>query len=520
MLKKFILFSLFATACFADFVWSPPLDLPQSGTNAFGKVAVNDNMAIAVWASDDGSQHTVAATISNDGGTTWSGPITLSETTPGVNSSSPEVDINVNNEIVVCWKKDDGAGNIITQVIGSNNGGSSWAGPFDLNPTPPPAPNAQLARIAINDNGVAFCVWYNDNHLGLWNIEATYTNNIMAPWPPGALSVISDGVNNCNNPEITISSNANYMTACSWTNNGLGQVETRVFDSSLGIWVPPAPVAQGASSYASTIAINNSNNMIVTWMEPSGGFNVIRASTSTDGVVWVPSPSNPLSDPTEHSFYPSVALNSSGNAIVTWNRGPVPTSSIYGATSSDNGNNWTPWFPVSNIGSLCIYPHVKLNDAGEAVCIYQSGFSSVVHASTSLDSGATWTPQIDLSVPGGNTSVVDLAPNGNTVGIWHNGGLIQIAYSPFSPFSLSYTKATTKLLLQRDNTVELIWSPVSEAVLYRIYEDYPFQNYIYSGKNNYFVVHGLEKGETKKYYFSWIKSDGTESAAEEVVITY
>ena len=72
--------------------------------------------------------------------------------------------------------------------------------------------------------------------------------------------------------------------------------------------------------------------------------------------------------------------------------------------------------------------------------------------------------------------------------------------------------------MQSDHYNELIWSPISEAIAYKIYEGAPFQNLIYLGGNNYFVYHGLVKGETKKYYFTWIKSDGTESGAEEVII--
>jgi len=520
MLKKCMFFILFSSACFADFAWSPPLDPPQVNTNIYGRVAVNDNMSIAVWQSNDGAQDTVAAILSNDGGSTWSGPITLSETGPGVNSRNPEVVMNVNNEIVVCWRKVDAAGNNIAQVNCSNDGGSTWTGPITLNLLPS---MAQSVNVALSDLGVAVCVWHNNIPGPTWVVEASLTENIMS-WPaplPFPGNAISNPASNCTNADVCISSSGigNYFALCGWSNTSTGFVETTVYNKALGLWLGIVPHGAPTGSYAH-VAISNSNNMVFMWSDNSTGLNAINTSISSNGTVWLPI--GIISNPAESVGLSSAlsTINSSGQVIATWYRGPIMTQTIQVSYSTDNGNTWFSYFDVSNPNPITLYPKVALNDAGEAVCVFQSGFSSTVHTVTSLDGGANWLPQIDLSaVGGGSTAAVDIAPNGNTVAIWHDStGLIQLAYSPFSPFSLTYNKATTKLLLQRDHTNELIWSPISEAVIYKIYEDRPFQNLIYSGRDNYFVHHGQKKGEEKKYYFTWIKSDGTESAAEEVII--
>jgi hypothetical protein len=74
----------------------------------------------------------------------------------------------------------------------------------------------------------------------------------------------------------------------------------------------------GRSAFNPQVAVDGGGNAMFTWARLDGNFNLIEArSRSASGIL---RPFTTLSDPGQNAFLPQVAVDPTGDALVTWQR--------------------------------------------------------------------------------------------------------------------------------------------------------------------------------------------------------
>jgi len=91
-----------------------------------------------------------------------------------------------------------------------------------------------------------------------------------------------------------------------------------------GVWTNPSSLTDnispdGQGSYAPQVAMDNNGNAIITWKQYDGANDQIFKSEYRGGVWTNPSSlSDNISPAGQDAYYPQVAMDNKGNAIIVW----------------------------------------------------------------------------------------------------------------------------------------------------------------------------------------------------------
>jgi putative cell wall-binding protein len=115
--------------------WRSPVPISRDGQNAFSpQLLTAGSSTTVVWSRYDGAYYRVQASSSADGGVTWSEPVTLSN--PGRHASYPRL-VSDGSRIAVVWSANNGTptGNNWVEAASSSDGGTTWTRPVTLSDT-------------------------------------------------------------------------------------------------------------------------------------------------------------------------------------------------------------------------------------------------------------------------------------------------------------------------------------------------------------------------------------------------
>jgi hypothetical protein len=155
-------------------------------------------------------------------------------------------------------------------------------------------------------------------------------------------------------------------------------------------WSAPFQLSKdGQNAFTPRAAIDSSGNAVVAWnrLNDTGTTYIIQASIYTRSTNTL-SAIRTLSDPGNNSYTPAVSMNSSGNAVVVWYRQVTdPTNTLVTRpTIQAQLYKWSnaKWTATSNITKSTINsynPEVELDNNGKITLIYrQLGVNAISNA--------------------------------------------------------------------------------------------------------------------------------------------
>ena len=133
--------------------------------------------------------------------------------------------------------------------------------------------------------------------------------------------------------------------------------------------VPLSPVA--AKGGSPEIAVNDSGVAVAIWQSRYDGFSraVIESSVHPVGGSW--SAPSPLSASGGFGAQPDVAVDAAGNAVAVWQQ-DADTSTPFIEAATRVGGVWSAPVPISSTSHGAYVPKVAVDDAGNAVAIWNS----------------------------------------------------------------------------------------------------------------------------------------------------
>jgi len=370
--------------------WMHPLTLIDNmspdGQGVYDvSTAIDDQgNALVVWRQSDGTNSQIFKSEYTARG--WSHPADLFDniSPDGQDVECPSVAMNAAGDAVIAWSQHDGTH---LQIFVSQRESGIWTHPVDLTDSiSPPGKNASDVQVAIDDNGDAIVAWSqsdSSNQLqifkseyraGAWKHPTGLTDNISPDGQPvWPASVAMDNLGNA---------------IIAWPQKDGANWRIYLSEYRSGQWVDPtlleAISPAGENAWFPALAMDDAGNAIIAWPQFDGADLQIFMSEYRSG-LW----SHPMglldniSPDGEYTFDPTVAMDNNGNAIIAWYQSDGTHSQIF--MSEYRGGSWThpldlddnisPDPPSSSVPGANA-PHVAMGDNGEAVIVWRQSDGS------------------------------------------------------------------------------------------------------------------------------------------------
>jgi hypothetical protein len=336
-------------------------------------VAMSDSgSSIIAWHQKNASNYDQIFISTRDSGT-WTHPADLSDniSPDNTNASKPACAADNNGNRIVVWQQMNG-GN--TDIYMSEYRNGSWTHPssFAKNINPASAGDASNPRVTMDHAGNAYIIWEQSDGTDKNIYLSEYHNGSWTH--PSAISAFINpdhpSANDCSNPVISASSSG--LVTAGWIQKdsaGHSQVFIAQFNGTS--WSYPAGIHDFVSSSAENsfqLDIRQSDNPVVTlaWIETSGSVYRVRIKDFRNS-TWNSFFASPAGST---SYLPVIAMNQTGQTLVTWygfdssNRHQVFKADCFSANwslpSSGDDN-------ISPDGYSCSYPSAAMDSHGNAV---------------------------------------------------------------------------------------------------------------------------------------------------------
>ncbi len=360
--------------------WSSPFRLSYLGQNAFFPVIATDNNGntTALWSRANGTNYVIQAD-SKPSHQNWSAPLSISGTGPVHGDAvKPQIGVDPQGLHVAIWHKDNGINNVIQCAQKRGNG--AWDKPINLTTANPNGLGDINPQIAIDNNSNAIAVWINDSTLTLRGATRAASGKWSVPFD------ISAAGNLISSPTVGYDGKANVSVA--WTrHDGQTYIVQTASKSAKGIFSAPVNLSlPGQDAIQPQLAVDASGNKVVVWHRFDGTNTIVQASIQPVRGYW--SIPVDLSLPGQDASDPQVQIDGSGNIIVIWKRSDGSNFIIEATQSVIGSSSWTTPVALSNPGEDAMTPQLALSSTGNAVVAWQrsDGSNSIIQAAFGLTS--------------------------------------------------------------------------------------------------------------------------------------
>lgn len=385
--------------------WTTPVDLSAPGQNASIPRVATDPLgnAVAVWGRFNGTNLIIQASSLAYGGI-WSEPFNLSII--GRSATSPQVAVDPLGNAVAVWSRNDGSNGIIQ--ASTQNFGGNWSVPTNLSP---PGQTATNPQVIIDQNGNAVAIWERSNGMHLVIQASTLPRNGSWSTPvdislPGQEALL---------PQLTVNLSGNVLAVWKRFDGTHYLIESAALPYG-GKWSPPTILSlPGQNADKPQIALDAAGEAIALWSRYNGNKNVIQSCQSTFGGAWS-IPKN-LSSETINAQNPRINMAQGGKAtaIALWE--DTTNHEIQSMKMSQNA--WEEAIVVSNSSEFSTVPQVAMDFHGNAIAIWQNPIKKVIQAAA-LPFNGKWSLPEDLSESGQYAIApqIVLDSKGNGVAVW------------------------------------------------------------------------------------------------------
>lgn len=225
-------------------------------------------------------------------------------------------------------------------------------------------------------------------------------------------------------------------------------------------------------SYTPQVAVDSNGTIYVAWEDDTAAGSNVLLSRSTDGGATFSTPLN-LSNASNYSFNPRIAISSSGNVNVVWEYETSANTDIMFSRSTNAGVSFSAPIELSTDPGDSENPQVSSDTSGNIYVVWENDEGNLgVSFSRSSDGGATFSAPAVLSTntSGSYSPEIALGPTGNLGIVWEDAAQltsdISFSYSAdhgatFStPLSLSYhtgESASPQIAIDLTGNIDVVW---------------------------------------------------------------
>jgi hypothetical protein len=343
-------------------------------------------------------------------------------------SAAPVVAVDFSGNLHIVWY-DDTPGNYEIYYKKSADGGVTWTSVQRLTWT---SGQSAYPAIAVAFSSMLHVVW-GDNTPGNTEIYYKRSTDGGTTWTSAQRLTWTSS---SGYQAIAVDSSGNlHMVWESWVSAGGGRNEIYYKRSTDGgtTWTSAQRLTWTSSSIYPAIAIDSSGNLHVVWMDNTpGNYEIYYKKSADGGATWTSA--QRLTWTLGDSWYPAIAVDSSGNLHVVY-RGNTPGNyEIYYKKSADGGATWTSAQRLTWTSGNSWHPAIAVDSSGNLHVVwddYTPG-NYEIYYKKGTNGGATWTSAQRLTVSSGSSIIPDIAvdSSGNLHIVWYDDtpGNLEIYY--------------------------------------------------------------------------------------------
>jgi hypothetical protein len=357
-----------------------PIDISHGDASGSSPRIATDGAGdmVAVWREVDGDTSSIRAAFRPAGGA-WSPGEQISK--PAAATESPRLAMDKLGNAIAVWKRSAGHDSVIQAAI--RPAGGAWSDPEDLSAPADVAFNADVALKA----GHVTAVWtvLRDRQ----TVIETSSRAIDTTWR--VVQQLSGPVGNASTPMVAVDEQGGALATWRWSDGAflVVQAATR---SKEGLWsLPEVLSGPGRSASQPQIAMDADGNALVAWLRFNGSWTAAQVAHRSSNGTW--EPVHDLSERGGNARRLDLAMNSRGDAVVTWTQSQLQSSAdLWAAFRRAGSQNWTrgpvtdEWYGLD--------PHVALDEQGNATAVWAGSFTI---SASFKPSGEAWQPNYLLS---------------------------------------------------------------------------------------------------------------------------
>jgi hypothetical protein len=332
----------------------------------------------------------------------------------------PQIATGADGNAVAVWQRQIGGSRAIETSVHSAAGG--WSGPIRLSGE---AGNADRPQVVIDPSGTATAIWDHSN--GSFRVIEAATHPAGGSW--SAPSVLSDGTENAFFPQVAVDASGNLVATWETVTGVTSAIEAATRPAG-GSWSTATRLSDHEhEARQPRVAIDPSGNAVVTW-QLIENFAFVEVADHPAGGGW--SSARRLSGKGQNGSEPQVAIGLGGVAAVVWQAETIEGELIEAATRAPGG----PWSDPSGISQLgvvdaihdqdAIEPQIAADPTGGVVAVWArwDGAHMLIETAAHPE-GGPWSAASTLSNPGreGFVPQVVVDPSGNITAAWEGSDL-------------------------------------------------------------------------------------------------
>lgn len=351
--------------------WQPAvlLEFDDSGDAEMPDVGIDeDGNAFVIWVQSNGSRVSVWGNRCDPSGV-WEGP-SLLETNDTGNATDPALAVDPSGDAFAVWAQDGGR----PLSIWANRferASQKWGGATLIETDD--SSYARYPDVAIGGDGSAFAVWY------LWadDIYANRWDPVTRLW--GTATIIDQYPGYAWYCKVGVDAAGNALAAWTQTYNGAIILYARRYQASSRQWGTIVDLTNSGQgwAYGPDLAVDQSGNGIVVWHQWDDHSTGVWAKRFSPMTGWG---KNLLLETLDTpGYYPSVAMNPRGDAIVVWRQKGAVFYGIWANRYSAATGAWLGAELVArdDLGDG-MNPRIAIDSGGNGTVVWQ------------LDSGGIW----------------------------------------------------------------------------------------------------------------------------------
>jgi len=189
-------------------------------------------------------------------------------------------------------------------------------------------------------------------------------------------------------------------------------------------WTPAKRLTwTSGASYYPAVAVDSSGNVYVVWQDDTlGNFEIYHKNSTDGGTTWTQS--KRLSTTSGGSAYPTIAVDASGDLHAFWHDDTPGNSEIYYKKSSNGGATWTPSQRLTWTSGYSSCPVIAVDASGNLHVVWsdETPGNAEIYYVNSPDGGTTWATSKRLTWNAGASVYPAIAVDslGNPHVVWHD----------------------------------------------------------------------------------------------------
>ncbi len=393
-------------------------ELIDAGANNAGSPQVAfdaDGNAFAVWHQHDGTYMSIYANRYDAGTGLWKGAV---EIDAGANNAqNPQVAFDAGGNAIVVWRQFDGV-SVFNIYANRYEAGTGWTGAELIETGANSASDPHLA-VDANGNGVAVWEQYDGTYMSIY---ANRYDAKSGSWKGAEL--IDAGANNAGSPQVAVDVDGNafavwYQDDANWS------IYANRYDAETGLWGGAGLIDAGDThAYTPQVAFDASGNAFAVWHQYDGTYWSIYANRyDAQAGAWEGAGLIETGDNNADS--PQVAFDADGNAVAVWVQLDGTYSSIYANRYDAATGLWGTAELIETDANDAYNPQVDVDASGNAFAVWRQddGTGTVtydIYANRyDAQSGAWGTAELIETGAGGTSSPqVAFDASGNAFAVW------------------------------------------------------------------------------------------------------